>query len=122
MANLDEGDNPLEAIALESSYLCRIRGDLFTQYVQEHPSLALSVNKLLGLRMRRVQTAIRDMVFLSSEARLAKLLHELAESDAEDVAEGKRIILKLTHQEIANLIGASRENVTSYWAGLQLKD
>lgn len=113
LTSSESSDDPLEAIALEDSYLCRIRREVFQQFLQEHPATLQSVNKLLGLRIRRVQTAVSDMVFLGVEARLAKVLDELATKEGEETTAGIRIPFRLTHQEIASLIGASREIVSS---------
>ncbi|MDP8205222.1 MAG: Crp/Fnr family transcriptional regulator [Candidatus Electryonea clarkiae] len=113
LSGMDESDTSMEAIALENSYLCRIRREIFKEFVESHTGLVLSLNKILGLRIRRIQTAVRDLAFLDVPARLAKLLHSLCETDAEVKPNGHLITLRLTHQELANLIGASREIVTT---------
>lgn len=109
----DTTEESLEAIALEDSYMCRIRSDVFQAYVAERPGLALSLNKLLGLRIQKIQTAIRDLAFLDVPGRLAKLLHELSQTHSTREPKGIRIQFRLTHQEIAYLIGASREMITN---------
>lgn len=113
LAPTEDSDESLEAIALEDSYLCRIRSEAFLAYAEHNAGLMLSINKLLGLRIRRIQTAVRDMAFLDVPGRLAKLLFQLSESDSVVDPQGLMISLRLTHQEIANLIGASRELVST---------
>ncbi|MDP2359660.1 MAG: Crp/Fnr family transcriptional regulator [bacterium] len=113
LAPAEDADESLEAIALEDSYLCRMRSEAFLAYAEQSAGLMLSINKLLGLRIRRIQTAVRDMAFLDVPGRLAKVLHQLGETDSVPVERGRLIKFRLTHQEIANLIGASRELVST---------
>ncbi|MBI5060580.1 Crp/Fnr family transcriptional regulator [candidate division KSB1 bacterium] len=110
---VDRADAQTQAVALEDSYLCRISRESFMEMVKSRQDMMLSVNKLLGLRMRRVEAAIRDLLFLDVPSRIAKLLFGLAESDGQKVPNGTRIRIRLTHQEIGHLIGATREMVTT---------
>ncbi len=109
----DRAETQTQAVALEDSYLCRISRESFIEMAKTREDMMFSVNKLLGLRMRRVESAIRDLLFLDVPARIAKLLYGLAESDGQKVQNGVRIRFRLTHQEIGHLVGATREMVTT---------
>jgi CRP-like cAMP-binding protein len=111
--SLEEHSNAAtEAVALEDSYLCRMSRERFWDMLRMHQDMIFSVNKILGLRMRKIQMAVQDLIFLDVPGRIAKLLHGLVETDAEKVPQGFRIKIRLTHQELANLVGATREMVS----------
>ncbi len=112
LTSSDDPEASTEAIALKDSYLCRMSHERFFEFARNNSEMFFRINKLLGLRMKKVEIAIHDMLFLDVPARLSKLLLQLLETDSEDSPEGKRITLPLTHQEIANLVGATREMVT----------
>jgi len=74
--------------------------------------VALGVTKLIGLRRRRIENRLRNLLFTSNQQRLNHLLLDLADQFGVAVEDGIRLGLSLTHQEVANLIGTTRETVT----------
>jgi CRP/FNR family transcriptional regulator/CRP/FNR family cyclic AMP-dependent transcriptional regulator len=54
---------------------------------------------------------IEDLIFLDVYGRVAKKLLELADAHGSKVADGIRIDMRLTQQELASMVGASRESV-----------
>ncbi len=112
LTSSEPSNTATEAIALEDSYLCRISRERFMDLLTMHAGMMLTVNKILGLRVQRIQIAVKDLIFLDVPGRLAKLLHSLVETDSEKVVQGHRIKYRLSHQELANLIGATREMVS----------
>lgn len=101
------------AEALDDAMICVIRREDFDRYLAMHPNITVKLTKLIGLRLRRIQSRIEDLVFRDVPARLAHLLLELSKSDGAQEPRGIRIKAKLTHQEMANLIGCSRETVSA---------
>lgn len=101
------------AEALDDAMICVIRREDFDRYLAMHPNITVKLTKLIGLRLRRIQSRIEDLVFRDVPARLAHLLLELGKSDGAQEPRGIRIKAKLTHQEMANLIGCSRETVSA---------
>ncbi|ODT46848.1 MAG: hypothetical protein ABS70_00185 [Nitrospira sp. SCN 59-13] len=101
------------AEALDDAMICVIRREDFDRYLAMHPNITVKLTKLIGLRLRRIQSRIEDLVFRDVPARLAHLLVELSKSDGAQEPGGIRIKAKLTHQEMANLIGCSRETVSA---------
>jgi CRP-like cAMP-binding protein len=80
--------------------------------ISQNASLGLEMTKLIGLRRRRIENRLRNVLFRSTRQRVAALLLELLESHGEPLKRGWRVRLPLSHQELANLIGATRETVT----------
>lgn len=101
------------AEALDDALICAIPRDAFIQYLATHPAITVELTKLIGLRLRKIQSRVEDLVFRDVPARLAHLLMELGKSAGEADAGGIRIKAKLTHQDMANLIGCSRETVSA---------
>lgn len=110
---LDESPRETHAEALDDALICAIRREDFDRYLREHPDLTVKVTKLIGLRLRKIQNRVEDLVFRDAPARLAHLLLELSKTDGAPAGGGIRLQAKLTHQEMANLIGCSRETVST---------
>jgi CRP/FNR family cyclic AMP-dependent transcriptional regulator len=108
-------DSPREALAetLDDALICAIRREDFTRYLREHPDLMVKLTKLMGFRLRKIRSRVEDLVFRDVPARLAHLLLELKKTDGVPEGAGIRLGVKLTHQEMANLIGCSRETVSA---------
>lgn len=110
---LEESHRETQAEALDDALICAIRREDFSRYLSSHPDLALQLTKLIGLRLRKIQSRVEDLVFRDVPARLANLLLELSKSEGVPDGTGIRIRVKITHQEMANLIGCSRETVST---------
>jgi CRP-like cAMP-binding protein len=87
--------------------------------MSQRPDVALHVTKLLGFRVRRIENRLRNIMFRSNRERIVALLLELLESHGQRHGTGWEIRLRLSHQELANLIGATRETVTVTLGKLQ---
>ncbi len=101
------------AEALDDAQLCIIRGEDFIAMLSKSPDLSLRLAKLIGSRLRSIEVRIEDLVFRDVPARLAHLLLELAREFGAREKDGIRIGVRITHQEMANLIGSTRETVSA---------
>lgn len=110
---LQDSPRETQAEALDDALICAIRREDFNRYLREHQDLNAKLTKLIGLRLRKIQSRVEDLVFRDVPARLAHLLLELKKTDGVPEGTGTRLRVKLTHQEIANLIGCSRETVSA---------
>ncbi len=110
---LDGVPRATAAEAMDDALICAIPREAFTHYLATHPMVTVELTKLIGLRLRKIQSRVEDLVFRDVPARLAHLLIELGKSAGAADAAGTRIKAKLTHQEMANLIGCSRETVSA---------
>ena len=106
-------EGPQEAIAetLEDSLLCIIQRRDFEALLQRKPDLALRVAKFIGLKRKRIESRLEDLVFKDIPGRLAALLLQLARDYGVLDRRGILLRIKLSQRELANLIGASREVV-----------
>lgn len=107
------------AETVEKSTVILIPGDAMQQLLVQNPSVTLGVTKLYGLRRQRVERRLKYLLFRSNRERLVHLLLELAEQYGKQTAEGVQLGIKLSHQDLASIIGSTRETVTVVLGELQ---
>jgi CRP/FNR family transcriptional regulator len=105
--------DPVHVEAFEDTLICTMERDEFLGLVRRQPEVMLQVVKVLAERLRVAEEEIADLVFRDVSGRLAVLLLRLAEAYGQKDGVALRLTLRLTHQEIASMIGATRETVTS---------
>ncbi|MEK7761916.1 MAG: Crp/Fnr family transcriptional regulator [Nitrospirota bacterium] len=110
---LEDAPRSTSAETLDDAVICVIPRKDFDQYLAMHPTVMFKLTKLIGLRLKKIQSRVEDLVFRDVPARLAHLLSELGKTEGIADKQGIRLKVKLTHQEMANLIGCSRETVST---------
>ncbi|MBM3116766.1 Crp/Fnr family transcriptional regulator [Jeongeupia naejangsanensis] len=111
VAMLDGGLRTASVEALEPCELLVLRRDAVMQHLESHPKVMRQLIAALCHRLRGADELLQDTLFLPLPQRLAKTLRQLGEQHGAQEAGSVLIDLKLTQQEIANLVGASRESV-----------
>jgi CRP/FNR family transcriptional regulator len=102
----------LTAETLQACQLDFIKRDDFLKFLQEHGDACLHAAQHLSHNVQNAYEMIRSLGLSHSVSeRMARLLLEWSD-DAEETKDGLRIKIALTHEEIAQLIGTSRETVT----------
>lgn len=123
LALLDAEPRQEYAEAVEPSRVIALPRDDVLWLMSHRSDVALSVTKLLGLRRRRIENRLRNVLFRPVRDRVASLLLELLDAYGEPATERTEarleIRLRLSHQDLANLIGATRETVTYALGRLQ---
>jgi CRP/FNR family cyclic AMP-dependent transcriptional regulator len=104
MPLLDGLGRSAEARALEPSIIIEIPYQPVREVFEEKPELLWGVVALLAGRLRTMDSALADSVFLDVTGRTAKRLLELAGEEDE-------FLLPITQEELAGMVGASRERV-----------
>lgn len=107
--------------AVEASTVVMIPIEEMHRLMADRADVALAITKVIGLRRHRIERRLKNLLFLSIRERLIHLLLDLAEQFGRPVDEGIRLRLKLSHQDLANLIGATRETVTAILGRLKLE-
>ena len=80
----------------------------FLDFLNARHELVVDMLAALSRRLRAADNSIQDAIFLDLPARLAKRLLELGQRHGEKTDMGLEIGLRLTQQDIADLVGASR--------------
>ena len=99
------------AIAMEATETVVLHREEFLSFISEHPSVVIPILSVLSSRLRGADDVISDCVFLDIPARVAKKLVELADTFGHNVQGGVEIDLRLRQQELANMVGTTRESV-----------
>ena len=116
MALLDGSNRSATATATEPSDTMVLFRQDFLDFMSENPEVTADVTTLLTRRLRNVNQMLGDVVFLDVPTRVAKQLLSLAENyinedDGEASPEGA-IVVPIAQEELARLVGASRETVS----------
>lgn len=112
LAVVSDAAHDTNAEAFEDSNLLQIAKEDFTRVMMRNPPLAMRMIRLLGERRRALENRVENLLFKSAHSRLAGLFLELAVHFGVRDSRGVIVNLKLTHKEIASLIGATRETVS----------
>ncbi|MBP86519.1 MAG: transcriptional regulator [Planctomycetaceae bacterium] len=112
LALLDDGPREEYAEAVDTSTVVLISGETMQRVMAARPDLSLGITKMIGLRRRRIEQRLKNLLFLSNRERLTHLLLELAEQYGQATPDGVRLGIQLSHQDLANVIGSTRETVT----------
>lgn len=121
LALIQGGEREERAEAAVDSTIILLPGDELRQLLEESAALSLGVTKLIGLRRKRIERRLRNLLFRSNRDRLGHLLLELTELYGRSVEEGVLLDIKLSHQELASIIGVTRETVTTLLGEMQLE-
>jgi len=112
MSLLDGQPRSANVIALEAAKLLVLSRDDFVQHLNEFPSTALNILAEMSSRLRRADEVIGNLALLDVYARVARILVELARTDGRASDEGIIIRERPTQQDLAAMIGTSRETVS----------
>lgn len=120
LALFHDADSDEYAETMAKTTLVMMPRDAVEALMYESPGLVLSVHKLMGLRRRRIERRLKSLLFRSNRDRLVHLLLELTGQYGHRTAEGIHLRIPLSHQDLASIIGATRETVTTLLGELQL--
>jgi len=90
----------------------------FLDLLEKYPAVSIRLIKTLTERLRLMDSFLEDVLFLDAEARLAKRVVALSRIFGQEGENGEiRIDLKMSQQEMANLVGIARESVNKHFKG-----
>ena len=107
----DSGPRTATATAVTDSKLLALGQDKVIPWVREHPEVSLQLLARLASRLRRTNEVVGDLVFSDVPGRVAKALIDLGVKFGDKRTEGLFVNHDLTQEELAQLVGASRETV-----------
>jgi CRP/FNR family transcriptional regulator len=102
----------MQATCIEDTLVCMARADKLFGLIARYPVISLNIAKYLSQQRDEALSAIEDIAYLKVPERLVRLFERLAEEHGRDVEDGTRIEIRLTHADIASLIGSTRETVS----------
>ena len=110
-AVLEDAPRDHMAEAHDDALLCVITRSDFMAVMRAHPEMAFKVTKLVGFRLKTLRNRVEGLLFKGAPARLAQTVLDLARDHGVKDAKGILVPLKLSQQDLANLIGVTRESV-----------
>ena len=100
------------ATATEDSHVYVLASDVFWSILENRPALARRLLELMARRRRRADQTMQDLVFFDATTRLTRKLLELAEEHGEPAGNDEvRISIRVTQEEMAQMVGVSRGSV-----------
>jgi CRP/FNR family cyclic AMP-dependent transcriptional regulator len=99
------------AVALTDTVLASLAHEELRPWITGRPDVAVQLLQALAQRLRRTNDVLADLVFSDVPSRVAKALLGLAERFGQPTNEGIHVAHDLTQEELAQLVGASRETV-----------
>ena len=105
---IDDTPRSASVMTTEDSTLVLVTRPLFEKHLTENPELAIKLIRYLAQRVRSLTVNVKNLALLDVYGRVARTLLDLA------VNQDDRLITeeRLTHQDIANRVGSSREMVS----------
>jgi CRP/FNR family cyclic AMP-dependent transcriptional regulator len=107
----DPGPRNATATAVAETHLIGLGNDDLTTWLTGRPDVARHLLRALARRLRRTNDYLADLVFSDVPGRVAKALLDLSERFGQPTDDGLRVAHDLTQEELAQLVGASRETV-----------
>lgn len=108
LALLDEAPRSASVMTMEPCSLLIVSRNAFERHLAGDPKLAISLMRGLAARLRATTENVKSLALLDVYGRIARTLLQFAKDE-----DGHHVIDdKLTHQDLANMVGASREMVS----------
>ncbi len=116
----DPGPRTATASALTDAHLAGLGHGELEPWLTERPEVAMTLLRALARRLRRTNEAMADLVFSDVPGRVAKALLDLSHKFGETQPDGTvHVVHDMTQEELAQLVGASRETVNKALADFQ---
>lgn len=111
MSLLDQKPRSADAVAMEESEVYVLNRTDFLSFLQKNENAIKCILSCLSERLRKTDDLLEDASFLSVSAKLAKKLIDLGREFGVKDKDRIRIGLRLTQQDIADLVGTTRESI-----------
>jgi CRP/FNR family transcriptional regulator len=103
----------VSAETLEPSQMNFIKRDDFLKFLNTHVDACMHTAQQLSYKYQSAQREIRSLgLSQTTSEKLARLLLDWSATSGEETPKGTRLVVLLTHEEIAQMIGTTRETVT----------
>ena len=107
------------ALAKGELQLYRISAEDFRSLMNSQPALGWKVIEMLGRRQRFLELRLECLLSQDVRARIAGVLYQMARDSGEKCQHGLEVDVRLTHQELAELVGAGRPTVSTILSELR---
>jgi CRP/FNR family transcriptional regulator len=106
------GERTTVATCMEETLICKAHADDLFALLAGNSALALNVAQMLNDRLSDASATIEDLAYAKISDRLVNLFERLAVELGRPSDDGTLLDVRLTHQDIASIIGSTRETVS----------
>jgi CRP-like cAMP-binding protein len=110
---IEEIDRDETAEVVEDGLICIMSKANFDKMLKMVPGLSIRLNKIIGFRRRKIENKLLDLLFSTVEVRLAKTIVNLLDDFGVPDSDSYILKIKLTHQDLSDLIASTRETTTA---------
>ena len=110
-------DNYAEAI--EETSICQLSVAEVERHMLSDPRIAIRISRHLGEQVARLEERLTDLALRPLQARVASTLVRLVESQRP--TRNRHVTIRLTHDQLAGLLGATRESTSKAMADLAIR-
>ena len=107
----DPGPRTSSAVCVTDVTCATMDSTMLREWIDNHPEISQQLLRVLARRLRRTNASLADLIFTAVPGRVAKTLLQLANRFGVHEGGALRVNHDLTQEEIAQLVGASRETV-----------
>jgi len=111
VALIDNAGFPASAVAHEACQVLQLPRAEYLRLLRSSPEAPMAIIRDLTLRMRTLSRRVQDLGGGGVDYRLARVLHTLGRRAGKQTEAGVEITMRLTRQDLADLIGARTETV-----------
>ena len=115
----NRGPYPATSVALEDSVVGIIKNNDLENVVAENSRIALHIIRVMSKKLIHAQMKIRTLALSDTVSRTAQVLVRLSRQYGQPVAGGVQIAIDMTRQDLANLVGTTRETVSRVLSSLK---
>ncbi|HHY81349.1 MAG TPA: Crp/Fnr family transcriptional regulator [Clostridiales bacterium] len=108
----NEVNYPATAEVIEDARIALIRNEDLENVLKAHPSMAVAIIKVLNKRLIDAQQQVKSLALHNTHGRTAEMLMKLAMEHGTQTEGGLELDLNISRQELANMVGTTRETVT----------
>ena len=112
MSLLDGQSRSASVHAAKRGCLLRLAREDFLAHLEAHPATALRILAEMSLRLRKASSIIGNLSLLDVFGRVARTIVDLAEQEGVSTDEGIFVAKRPTQQELASMVGTTRETVS----------
>lgn len=120
LALIDFDPRSATTVAIEDCELLALQREDFQHALEQDPRLAGALIQVLVARLRKANHQISTLALLDVYGRVARVLAQIAEEEGRRLKDGRVVIRRPTHMDIAHRIGSSRETVTRMMRDLEM--
>lgn len=115
----DNSPYPGTAEVLTPAKLWAVRSGRLDELMTANPEMMKRLMGIMGRRIRQLQSKLQELALFDARQRVEALLRHFCEESGHKEADGVHLALPVTHTELAQMVGMSRESVNRIWNQLR---